>query len=234
MADIRQNPTVIDAFDYGASETYLSALNSNWTGGVSGLAAPLWYDVDQDGYARTHSPTDTRALSSWTPLVLDGDDQEVWAHEIGGTGSGKSWRLALTKDHTPGSPGTVSGYSFTISVGTGGGSWFIRKYVNSDVGTVIASGVGGPPTANPGWCLLRRSGNNIQAYRADSGGEDTDSWTQIYSVADTTFMTGLMPTLWLGDDAVQGHGYDYFGGGPYVPTRAQIYRWLPGRQGEPI
>lgn len=224
MADIRQNPNVLDPFNYGNVADYLSNFNSNWSAGVSGLAAPLWYRPTgaSHGHATANYPTDRRGLSQWLPLQLDGDDQECWADEVGGSGSGKSWRLSLTKD--PVFAG-ISGYSFTISVGTGGGSWVLRKYTADATGTIIASGAGGAPTANPGYCLIRRVGNNIEAWRAGSGGNDTDNWTNIYSVTDTSYMTGLYPTLWVADDAAQHHGYNAFGGGPGEP-HTRIIRWV--------
>lgn len=234
MADIRQNQTPLDAFDYGVGEDYLHNLNSNWQAHTAGgLAAGCYYDVDNSGYARCHSPTDTRALSRWLPLALDGDDQEVWAHEIGGSGSGKSWRLSLTKNDV--FAGTY-GYSFTVSVGTGGGSWFLRRYDGDATGTVISSSPGGAPTATPGWMLLRRSGNKLQGWRANSGGTDLANWTKIVESTsdDTTYMTGLYPTLWIADDAVQGHGFDYFGGGPEPDWMPEFIRRPWNYQGKAL
>jgi hypothetical protein len=227
MADIRQNPVALDLFDYGNVLDYLTVFNSNWVSHVAGgLAAGLTYRPvgAGEGHATARYPTDRRAFSYWSPLLLDGDDQEVWARERGGTGSGKSWRLSLTKD--PVFAG-ISGYSFTITVGTGGGSWFIRRYDADATGTIIASGTPGAPTAEPRYCLLRRSGSFLQAFRAGSGGTDTNNWTQIYNVFDETYMTGLYPTLWVADDAHQNHGYDEFGGGPAAEERrTRIIRWI--------
>lgn len=223
MADIRQNPVPLDLFNYGPTSFYLDGVGG-WVGfPFGGLAGDLWYRAAGSGIAATNAPTDTRAFSYYSPLgALDGDDQEIWAFEVGGSGSGKSWRLALTKDWAF---AKVSGYSFTISVGTGGGSWFIRKYTNDANGVTIANGIPGPPTAAPGYCLLRRVGNDIQAWY---GAGDPDTWILVASATDTSYMTGLWPTLWLADNALQFHGYEMFGGGPNRYRRAQIYRVLEG------
>lgn len=227
MADIRQNPAVLDNFDSYANGTILNAGTGGWyTNGDLGGGGGIGYLEIDSGHAET--PV-ARGSALWGALVLDGNDQECWAYAIGGGASGISWRLALTEPSAAG----ANGYSFTITRGTGGTSWFLARYDNFTEATdIIASGAGGAVSLNPGLMLIRRVGNDIEAWYANN---DPTNWSNIYTATDATYTTNLIPTLWLANNTGGSlHGWDYFGGGPAVARRAQIYRWIPAVQGQPF
>jgi len=227
MADIRQNPTPLDEFGVG-NNIYLACSNfgtgcPNWEQTDNGVWAPLFQTggiVICRKDPPPPPPRDTRAASYWSPLVLDGDDQESWGAAIGGGGSGVYWRVQLTKDHSPPGAGlTVDGYWFGLVVGTSGGTWNLGRYTNFGPATLASTA--GPGTANANVLLIRRVGNDLQGWRSTDAGAN---WTMILSATDTTYMTDLQPGLSLADDAVQGHGFDMFGGGPAEEFIPQFYR----------
>jgi hypothetical protein len=229
MADIRQNPATLDNFDSYADGTILNAGTGGWyTNGDLGGGGGIGNLEVNDGIAETDGSI-PRGLAVWGALVLDGNDQEVWAYAIGGGVSGISWRLALAQPSAAG----VNGYSFTISRGTGGTTWFLARYDNfTEATAIIASGAGGATATNPGLMLIRRVGNDIEAWY---GNGDPESWSNIYTATDATYTTNLQPYLWLANNTGGSlHGWDYFGGGPAVARRAQIYRWINAEQGEPV
>lgn len=216
MADIRQSTDFLDDFQR-ANENPLSH-GGDWGKTDSG---PWPTAMVLETLHATHASGIGTGNMSWIPLSLDGDDAEAWGIATGGNASGIAWGIGLFS--SIGGTNQAEGYRFREEVGSGGGATRLYRYLNGSPTTIASSG-SSPPTGDPGLLLIRRNGNDVEGWHSGDSGAN---WTLYVSATDTTYTTGLHPSIGVTDNsASQILGWSAFGGGPGPPNRPQIYRWI--------
>lgn len=226
MADIRQTTDPLDDFNRPA-ENPLSH-GGDWSTPVAPSSPTVWdsmllKDIGSGVRVATQQATKQFGFAYWNKFTMSNDDQEVWARARGGNASGTGWRLGLLKD-VSGASNIVDGYLLRFDIGTGGGSCQIRRYTNGGFTTIVSSSAS-PPTGNPGYLLLRRSGTHVQFW-ANTVAGDPSNWTLYLDVVDTTYMTGLYGAIGTADNSrsqICSFG-PVFGAGPAAPFLPQFYR----------
>lgn len=209
MADIRTSPAVRDDFNR-ANELPLAP---PW----EALDVGIWTPQRLSSNATTHG-VGSSSMSYWSVQKFDGDDAECWATAIGGNANGTAWGIGLFS--TVGGSHTVAGYRFRVEIGIGGTYRLQRWDAGGAVTLATASGF----TGGPRRVLIRRSGSDVEAWVTDSG-SDPSAWSLVASATDTTYTTGLYPSLGNTDNGgTTLTGWDDFGAGRL--HRSQIYRYV--------
>jgi len=218
VADIRQSTGILDDF-IRADEDPLSH-GGDWSNPDTAWTQLKLGSGTIDNVAL--KGTGAYSNSYWNPMVMSGDDAEVWACTFGGNSPSQAWGFHLYTTSSVGGSGTSDGYFWRMEITTGGGTCYLYKLTNN-AATLLDTNTANPPTGGNWIGLIRRVGTTIEGW---ADGEDNGAtWTKYVTATDATYTGDMYGGISLAGTLV---GFYCFGAGPRVARRQQIYRILHG------
>jgi len=205
MPDIRNTGTIKDTFNRPDENPIAFPWTRNWSGANITSCELRGSHIGSPSINPSTSAQSFYSVESYT-----NDEIEIWAKARGNAPLQESYRIGLCDDASG-----MNGYVLRCTNPVGDDHWEIRKYTGGTFTTVALEDFGLPSDGH--LVLIQLDATHVRAYLSTNNGND---WTNIVSVADTTYRSNLF--LHLGANGA-APSWDDVGGGieDFVP---QIYR----------